>query len=765
MIEERLKRNDKIALSGGKKVLWAPEFPRYAHRLGFWDYAFYLNYPIAPLFTVTILDEQLNEIPLNRIEREWLPSHLTQYYMPFDEIEVKEEKTLLQNDVLVSRITLKNLSETDRKFRAIAWTGQVIQENLTSKNPEKTPNANFIQNIENSDRLVSLQRRINNQKGELFMRYGMAIGTRRRSNSFSISTSEYLWNIPEWKLSPFFEKMIDNGLPNDSSFKGLTLEGEPKELLFMALEYQILLPAKSAHEIQIFCAIRDEQEEAMDALVLATQFADPVAHATKSWERFFDSVPNFKCSNPFFEKYYWYRWFGLRKNTVDTDNSLSLRFPCIFEGTNPSELRFQTSFSTPGHILETRWMHSPEIAQGSLLNFIAHQRNDGSFPGRIATGFHAQHPGFFHANWGRAIRALFQIHPDLELMNQLYPALKKYARYFRRERDKNDWQLYDIVTTEETGINCSSRYLSVSRRADTLENIRLKGIEVSVYLYEIFRTLQWMASQIGNLKEAQEWEAAAQGTRSAILKYMWHGEHHFFYDINSMNGTHSRYKFAGAFAVFATDIAEKKHLPMLYEHLFNPDVFWTPFPAPAIGMDTEEWDAFGEWQEKRRARPGNGRSWMFLNSQIAEALGVASQQLDPELKPRAVEFMLKLVQMQFQNGDSKFPISYEYVNPLNGKPPYFRGSDDHINFVVNDLIIKYVVGLQPQDDNRVIIDPLPFGFEYFEFENVKVRGHSLKISYNQRGRENTGGQFQIFVDGKLTEQREKLERISLVLGE
>lgn len=763
MTEERLKRNDKIALSGGKKVLWAPEFPRYAHRLGFWDYAFYLNHPIAPLFTVTILDEQLNEIPLNRIEREWLPSHLTHHYKPFDEIEVKEEKTLLQNDVLVSRITLKNLSSKERKFSAIAWTGQVIQENLGRKNPEKTPNANFIQNIENSDRLVSLQRRINNKKGNLLMRYGMAIGSRRKSNSFSVSSSEYLWNIPEWKLTPFFEKMSPEGLPNDFSFKGLSLNTEMKELLFMALEYQILLPAKSAHELQIFCAIRDEQEEAMDALVLATQFADPVAHATKSWERFFDSVPHFRCSNPFFEKYYWYRWFGLRKNLVDTDNSLSLRFPCIFEGTNPRELRFQTSLSTPAHIIETRWMHNPEIAQGSILNFIAHQRHDGSFPGRIATGFHAQHEGFFHANWGRAIRGLFQIHPDQELLHQLYPAIKKYAKYFRRERDKNDWHLYDIINTEETGISCSSRYLAVSRRGDALENIRLKGVEVTVYMYELFRTLQWMATQMGNSKEIQEWEMAAQTTKSAIRKYMWHN--HFFYDINPFTGSHSRFKFAGAFSVFATDIVDESHLPMLEEHLFDPAIFWTPFPVPAIGLDTEHWNAFGEWQDKRRSRPGNGRSWMFLNAQIADALGRVSQSLNPELKPRAVEFMTKLIQMLFQNGDLKYPISYEYFNPINGKPPYFRGSDDHINFVLNDLIIKYVVGLQPQDDNKFVIDPLPFGFEFFEFSNVKVRGHELKISYTNREQENASEDFQVFVDGNLVEQRDKLERIIITVGE
>ncbi|MGP8330567.1 MAG: MGH1-like glycoside hydrolase domain-containing protein [Methanosarcinaceae archaeon] len=765
MTENILKRDDKIALSGGKKVLWAPAFPRYAHKFGFWDYAYFLNYRIAPLFTVTILDEDLNEIPLNRIQREWLPSHLTQLYMPYEEIEVKEEKSLLPNDVLVSRITLKNNSSRERKLTAVAWTSQSIQENITHRNPEKTPNSNYIQDTENSERLFAFQRRINNDKGNLLIRYGVAIGTRRKANSFSISTSEYVWNYPEWRLTPFYEKITRSGLPNDSSFKGIVQDPDYRELVYLGLEYQIVLPPKSSHELQIYCAISDEQEDAMDALVLACQFADPICHSKDSWQRFFDGVPTFRCSNQHLEKYYWYRWFGLRKNLVDTDSSLGLAHPCIFEGSNPSELRHQTSLSAPAHILETRWMQDPGIANGCLSNFISNQRRDGSFPGMLSTGYHTQHSGFYHANWGKSIRELYRIHPNRNLLATIYSAMKKYTRYFNRERDKNDWHLYDILSTEETGLECSSRYLFVSRKGDRIENIPLKGVEVSVYMYEIFKTLAWIAKKLGYYKDIPDWETEASNTKTAILKYMWDDKKNFFFDINPFSGNHSSCKAASGFFPFITDIASEKHLEIFTDHLFNPREFWTPFPIPSVSLDDRHYNPFGEWEERRRARPSNGRSWMMITSHVFEALVTAAQNLKPELKPKAGEFFLKYINMLFDQGNVKYPTSFEYYNPLQGKPPYFRGSNDHINSWIVDLIIKYVVGLQPMDDGLIVIDPLPLNLDFFLLENILVKGHNLKISYSKELNSQEQKGIYIYINNELREHKEQLQRIEIQVTE
>lgn len=761
MIEDLLKRDDKISLSGGKKVIWAPEFPRYAHKLGFWDYAYFLNYPIRPLFTTTILDEQLEEIPLNRIKREWFPSRLIQLYKPYDDIEIKEEKALLQNDVLVSRVTFRNNSTQERHFRAIPWTSQIVQENLSRKNPEKTPNANFIQSVESAERLFSFQRRINNEKGNLLIRYGIAIGGRRKPNSFSISTSEYVWNYPEWKLTPFFEKLTPDGLPNDINFPGIHQPKKRPEMVYMALEYPIVMPPKSSQELHIFCSIRDDQDEAMDALVMAVQFDDPIVHSQNSWEKYFNSVPHFSCSNPYIEKYYWYRWYGIKKNMVDTDDSLGLPHPGVVEGTSPQELRQLTSLSMPPILQEIAWMHDPALAQGCILNFVANQRKDGSFPGMIATGYHAAHSNFFIGDWGRSIRQLHSIHPDLEFLKKIYPAFKKYAKYFKRERDKNSWNLYDIFDPHETGFECSSRYLFLSRECDQLEHVPLKGIDISVFMYEFFRTMSWMSQKLENEKDFATWEKDIHETRNAILKFMWNPQIRFFVDINPFGGNHSEYKSAAGFLPFLTDIAGEGHLGIFEEHLFNPETFWTDFPIPAMALDNEIPHSFGEWNQIRRTRPADGRSWMNLNSLVCEALCRAAQQFDENLKPKAVEFLSKIIEMQFTGGNLLYPTSYEYYNSFDGKPPYFRGSDDHINFSINDLIIKYIAGLQTNGENEIVIDPLPFNLKYFFLENVTIRDKNLRITYNQFAQSELEQGFCVYIDSRLVHRSDDLAKVRI----
>lgn len=59
-----LSRTDKWYLGGGNRLLWAPPFPIYLDRPGFWDKAHYYNYELQPLFTWILLDDKGNAVPI-----------------------------------------------------------------------------------------------------------------------------------------------------------------------------------------------------------------------------------------------------------------------------------------------------------------------------------------------------------------------------------------------------------------------------------------------------------------------------------------------------------------------------------------------------------------------------------------------------------------------------------------------------------------------------------------------------------------------------
>ena len=89
-----LERTDKWYLGGGNRLLWAPEFPLYLDKPGFWDHAQYYNYPFQPIFTWAILDDEGNELVPRFKARRWNPAALVQEFT-CGRLDIEETKCVL----------------------------------------------------------------------------------------------------------------------------------------------------------------------------------------------------------------------------------------------------------------------------------------------------------------------------------------------------------------------------------------------------------------------------------------------------------------------------------------------------------------------------------------------------------------------------------------------------------------------------------------------------------------------------------------------
>ena len=761
-VEEILKRSDKHFLGGGKMVVWAPEFPQFLEHPGFWDHASFLEKKVEPIFTMTFLDENLKEIPLTLTKKEWLPSHLTLSYNTATDLEFREQKALLPGDVLASRFQIKNNTLKKKKVHIVVWTCQKIQTNAMHKFPEQSKNANFIHSLSNSKSHISWERLYNDADAKLDIKVSMALGADRIAQTTAVNVSTNTWNYPYWKLTPFYEKMIDSGLPNEENFNWRANPNHFNGLLYIGLHYILDVPPEEQKDFSAYCAMGISERETIEAFDATLKQSNPIQISIDNWANFFKKVPRFTCSDPYLEKYYYYRWYGLRLNMVDTKGEFNLPYPCIYEGINAGWFRHQISYGTQAHILETRWMHDPNVAKGAFLNFIHNQRKDGSYPGALRRGFE-KHIGFYHVNWGKVTRDFYRIHPDQEFLKQAYSSLVRYANYFDRERDKENMNLYDVINHWETGQEYMSRYLFVDPESDKGGEFQLKGVDATVYIYELQNNLAWMATELSKPDEAKKWSIKARQTGDAILTNMWDDQQHFFFDINPKTGEKSPYKAAIGFYPFFTDLVTEKHITALTDHLFNPDEFWTNYPLPSSSLDDPNTNIFGDWKKKRQACPWNGKSWLMTTSHVCDGLAYTAQRLEKSLKPKAVELINRFIHTLFLDGDLNRPSSYEYYNPINGIPPYFREADDYMHSWINDLIIKYVVGLQPSDANKIIIDPLPFDLDFFTLDDVLVKGHYLKILWRKEDTTTEKKGLYIFVDGQLVKHSKKLARIEMML--
>jgi hypothetical protein len=222
---------------------------------------------------------------------------------------------------------------------------------------------------------------------------------------------------------------------------------------------------------------------------------------------------------------------------------------------------------------------------------------------------------------------------------------------------------------------------------------------------------------------------------------MWDPEEEMFFDVDPATGERTHVKAATCFYPYFTDIVEKDHRNGLKRHLLNPKEFWPPFPVPSSSIDDEFFCPEPEWKGKRMNCPWNGRVWPMTNSHVAEALAsFAIRTNDIVLRKRAAAFMTTFVKMMFSDGDPRRPNCFEHYHPFTGTPSAYRGIDDYQHSWVNDLIIKYLCGIRPEQFS-VLIDPFPFGIKSSQIDNVIIRGRRLKVRID-------GKRFVVWLDGQ-----------------
>ncbi len=717
-----LEREDKWYLGGGNRLLWAPPFPIWLDYPGFWDKAHYFNYEIEPVFTWTVLDEGGNEFNLRSVQRKWDPSKLkTRFKLITKNLEQRifrfeEVKCCLPHDVLASQIKIRNKSKKKRKLHLILWTVQPSYQATRST---------WISNVEVNKTGIFFTKHTHhlNQSDNPILQIHCSITFNRKIESYSVNLSEGQTIQPHWQLTPFFEKFRNGKLSNEISLSGVDNEG----LIFMAIHTSIEFRAESEEQVCVYFGTAPTRKEIKRKIIAMEKLKNPVTVSEKSWNDYFLTVPYFECSDAYLTRYYWYRWYGLRLNTIDVKEG-NYKYPFVCEGIG--YFRAPISYSAVCHILENRWMHNPKLAQGSLLTFIQNQRKDGGFRGYIDLNYYRQEM-FYHANWGKVVRDLYKLHPDKKFLRKAYNGLVKYIDYFDRERDKEKSCLYDIDNHYENGQEYMHRYIAVESAADR-DNwgkiFRLKGVDVAVYIYELKKSLAWMAKELNRQSaEVAKWLKGAAMIKDAILKKMWDPNDEMFFDVNPKTGKRTKVKAAVCFYPYMTDIVSEIHVSGLKRHLLNPKEFWTEYPIPSSSVDDKYFSAKPEWKGKRMNCPWNGRVWPMTNSHISEALAYTAIIFNnKELRAKSVELITKFVRMMFFNNDSTLPNCFEHYNPFTGEPSIYRGVDDYQHSWVNDLIIKYVVGIQVEDD-CVTIAPFPFQLRYIKLYRLKIRGQSIIV--------------------------------------
>jgi hypothetical protein len=317
------------------------------------------------------------------------------------------------------------------------------------------------------------------------------------------------------------------------------------------------------------------------------------------------------------------------------------------------------------------------------------------------------------ADWGAALAALDDVCPDAAFTGKIFKKVAAAADWLIAERDREASALFDIARDDR----------SLELRTPPGGAGRIKGIEISVYAYRLFR---WLERSARAEEETAKWKSLADLTRDAIREKMWNASTGLFSDVDAKTFAQTNVKHARCFLPYETDIAESPHTAGLDAHLFNAAEFFTEFPLPSLSVDDPRFSAEGEWKSRRAGDPWNGRTHPEVTAEVVDAAAHTARALAPELREPAAALLRRFVRMMFHGGELNQVNSFEHYNPFTGHASVYRGIDDVQHAWLNDLIIRHVAGVNASDAG-ITIDPLPFGLELVEIGGLKVRGRSVDV--------------------------------------
>ena len=712
---ELLARDDKWQLGCGDGAIFAPLDPLWLDVPGFWDGGTIYQTLVAPLFAVAVLDEDGRELGLKLQSRRWTPAELTIEYRLSNGVTATEVRTVHPGGVFVSEWRLRALRKAE--VQLVAWTAQ----------------ADGTAAALGTDWRGAIEIR----------RPAMDAAGRSTPVTVELSTPGVptSWGAyvavgepppPRWALTQFPERWRGDGLPRE--LRGAR-DGTGGTLL------------AAVHRA---CTVGGNGASATFAMrVVPSQplFAPEEAPAPaagrqgtlggvsrRRWGALLERAPILRCSDPYIETCYWYRWSGVWLNAITTPAG-AYREPALCEGTGP--LHAPRALGVAAAVRELRWLEDPAMARGTLRAFLARQAPDGALPARVPLD-PAAASGWEPAPWGDAVAALDAAAPDDGFVRECYRPLARYAEWLIRERDRGATGMFDAQSdpaTREPSPRFGGRALGSP----------LKAIDATVWAYSLFRLLERVAPRAGSPDDVLRWRTFAERTQRAVREKMWDPAEAIFRDFDLVTAARSPVRAANGFFVYGTDLANADYLAGLERNLLDPDRFWTAFPVPSVSIDDLAFSPYADRGGEGDAAPRGGRTIPFITSNVIEAAGRAAVAYAPHLRRNVAQLLHRFVRLLFHEGDLGRPNCYPDYNPFTGHPALATGADDHLLAAINDLIIQYVVGIRPHPQG-ITIDPFPFGLDHVELRNVKLRGMTLDVVVS-------GERVTVTADGVKREER------------
>jgi hypothetical protein len=478
-----------------------------------------------------------------------------------------------------------------------------------------------------------------------------------------------------------------------------------------------------AHYVAYFNTMEDEN-------ILTTI---PNAQSTEWMRR---NIPLFDCPQENFKEMYYYRWWTLRKHIKRTP-----------VGYGMTEFLVQRSYADRynliacaigHHVMESRWLRDTTYLHQILRTW--YYGNDGQAMTKM-NKFSSWNPA--------AVLEMWKVQGDNDFLLGLKPRLEEeYARWERTNRLASGlyWQ-GDVQDGMEESIS-GGRKKQYARPT------------INSYMFGNAKALAVMNRMTGETAKATVYEQKADTLQRLVETKLWNKDHRFFETLRG--DTTAAVREAIGYIPWYFNLPSSSQYDVAWEQLTDEQGFSAPYGLTTAERRHPQFRSHGvgkcEW---------DGAIWPFATSQTLTALanylngsngGNGSNGLD------GVFFKQMELYVESQHHRGR-PYIGEYLDEKNGA--WLMGDRERSRYynhsTFNDLMITGIVGLRPQEDGSIVVNPLvpQDKWSYFCLDGVNYRGHILTIIWDKDGqRYHQGSGLTLMVDGKVVANRQDIGKLT-----
>ena len=461
------------------------------------------------------------------------------------------------------------------------------------------------------------------------------------------------------------------------------------------------------------------------------------------WQWMTETVPFFECPDKELEKTYYYRWYTFRKHIKQTPVGYVIT---EFLPDVPWAGKYNTISAPVGHhFYEGRWLRNRQYLNDYAVFWFRHGGAIRNYSGWIAD----------------AIYQYYLVAANKQLLTSLL--LDVVANY----------EKWETANRDSTGL-----FWQLDVRDGMEESIGGNGYRPTInsYMYGDARAIARMAELTSQKDLEPTYRYKANRLKQLIQQQLWNSNDHFFKVLpKEQAATLVGVRELLGYVPWYFNLPDSSY-STAWTYLMDSTCFRAPY-GPATAEQTHRRFLY----EHRRVCQWNGYSWPFATSQTLTALSNLLNNYQQAYVTKTDFMHLLTTYSQTQRiqlpGGRVVPWIDESLDPFTGDwftrrhlivrnaPDKNRG--EHYNHsTFNDLVISGLIGIRPEEGNRLVINPLiPAGqWAYFCLDQVNYKGNLLTVLFDKTGKKYGRGKgLMILKNGRKIASVSSLRKITVML--